>query len=118
MPRAVSPGWPAGDPSSELFLEEVHRASPRLLGRLLVVAGGVGVVVESVVDVVVDEDLVIDPVLLQGGLELRNAGVDALVEAGVVQNHRRIDLGHLRPEERRGGKEWVSTGSSGRAGVQ
>src|SRR5690606_32488579 len=86
--RALPPSGRARRASLQLLLEESHRAGPRHRGRLLVIARGVGVVVEGVVHVIVDKELIVHAVFLQRRLEVGDAGVDALVEAGIVQHDR------------------------------
>ena len=82
-----------GSSAGEVLLEERDRARPGELGRVLVVARLVGVVVEGVVGALVDVELVVDARVLERLLVGRDAGVDAFVEAGIVQQQRRLDLG-------------------------
>src|SRR5687768_15695925 len=72
-PCANEPGC-----SREMLLQERQRPAPGLVGRLLVVAGPAGVVVEGVVGALVHVDLVGLARPLQGRLVGRDAGVDPL----------------------------------------
>src|SRR4051812_44498364 len=78
----------------EVLLEEGQRALPGQRGGGLVVARG-GVVVEPVLGARVLEHLVLHVVRLERGLVAGGAGVDAVVVLGVVDEQRRLDLGHL-----------------------
>src|SRR5258706_1571169 len=83
-----------------VLLEEGDRARPGKLGRSLVIAGR-GVVMEAVVGVRIHVHLIFDA----GGLEclfiIRPAGIDTLVERGVVKQERSFDLRRIGGPGRR-----------------
>src|SRR5688572_22585374 len=81
--------------SRQMLLEEFQRPAPGQVRRFLVVAGLVGVVEEGVLGAVVHVEGVVLAALLQGVLEGGDAGIDALVGSGIVQQERRLDLRHL-----------------------
>src|SRR3989454_2284142 len=77
--------------AAQVLLEEVRGALPGEGRRGLVVARS-GVVVEAVLRARIGEHLVSHVVGLEGGLERRDAGVDALVVLRVVDEKRRLEL--------------------------
>ena len=79
--------------SGQLLLEEGDRPAPGQIGGLLVVARFRRIVVEGVIHALIDEEFEVRPAVLQRLPVGRNAGIDALVEARIVQHHRRLDLG-------------------------
>jgi hypothetical protein len=72
-------------------VEEVDRAAPGEFRRGLVVAGG-RVVVEAVLNAGIDEGFVGDLRVLQRRLIGRPASVDAIVDARVMDQQRRLDV--------------------------
>ena len=64
-------------------------------GRFRVIARGVGVVVECVLRALIDIDLVLDGCFHKRSFERRDAGIDPFVETGIVQQHRRFDVGDV-----------------------
>src|SRR3990167_1807580 len=69
--------------SGERLFQEGNGARPGEIGRLFIIARLRGVVVEGVVDVVIHEQLIVDPGRLQRRLVIGDAGTDALVEPGI-----------------------------------
>ena len=63
-------------------------------GRLRMAARA-GVIVERVLRALIDLDLVLDGRTHKRAFEGRDAGIDPLVAAGIVQQHRRLNLGHI-----------------------
>src|SRR5450756_2129382 len=76
----------------QMFLQERDRAAPRESGRLFVVACRVRVVVERVVRAFIHVLFVHLVVRFEGGLVVRDARIDALIERRVVEKERRRDL--------------------------
>src|SRR5690242_3350464 len=74
---------PLAPASGKLLLQKCDGPPPGLLCSFSIVACSIGIVVESVVNAVIDEDLVPLAVLLQRGLKGWDAGIDALVEPGI-----------------------------------
>src|SRR5690349_14543638 len=106
----ISSGWfGTGSPTSrassstpspcaclaERALQELHRTRPSEVRRCLVVARFRSVIVEGVVRALIDEDLIVDVRGLQRILVGGDAGIDAVVEPGVVEHHLRLDLAHV-----------------------
>ncbi|MBM2854930.1 MAG: pntB, partial [Steroidobacteraceae bacterium] len=75
---------------SQLASEEFQRAPPGKRGCIRVVAGGVGVVVEGVVDAFIHVQLVADTRGLERLLECGDGIIDARVEARVIQQQRHV----------------------------
>src|SRR4051794_1346844 len=95
VPRLLSPfhqpcqttgeaWWPRRSGHARVALEEGDGPLPGELGGLGRVALLAGVVVEGVVRAVVDVQLVLDPGSVERPAERRDAGVNVLVEPGVV----------------------------------
>src|SRR5215216_6808508 len=83
-------GWCA-----EGLLEERQGPLPGEIGRRLVVARRAGVVVEGALRARIDVDRVLLVVGLQRRLVGGDAGIHRVVVFGVVQEERRLDVGHL-----------------------
>jgi hypothetical protein len=72
-----------------VLLEKLQRPTPGEIGGFLVVAGGVGVVVQGVVGAFIDVDLVVLARGFQRFFIGRDAGIDVGVEAAVLQQQQR-----------------------------
>src|SRR5690349_7759508 len=84
----------------QILREEIERALPREFRGRLVVTRLAGIVVEPVLRVRIHVDGVRHLRLVQRRLEIRDAGVDALVVAGVVQQQRHLELARFRGGQR------------------
>ncbi len=85
----------AAQPLQSRRIEEIERALPSQRGRRLVVARGIGVVVEGVVGAVVEIGGVAHPRFLQRLLVGGPRRIHAVVEPGIVQHQRGLDVRHL-----------------------
>src|SRR5262245_41355520 len=88
--QCVNPG--GRPPLPQLLLEELDRPPPRQIRRLLVVARVRRVVVEGVVGAFVDVDRVLLAPSVERFLEGVDSGIGAVVEPGIMQQERRLDL--------------------------
>ena len=71
--------------SFQVFIEECHRSFPSQLGGLGIVARWIGVIMKRVVDVIVPVQGIGLVCRFQGFFIGWDAGIDALVEPGLVQ---------------------------------